>query len=102
MSILAFTRAIEQERVNNANLSEEWRSKIERIKGDLEAARSKHMAGTSAAVAEMTKRFQILDDDFGATVAALLVELDRAQQGVDSELELRDKALLHLIEGEEA
>ena len=41
-----------------------------------------------------------LDADFGAIVASLLVELDRAQQGVDAELELRDKALLQLIEGE--
>jgi hypothetical protein len=35
------------------------------------------------------------------TVANLMVELDRAQQGIDAELENRDKALLHLIEGEE-
>ena len=89
MSLLAFTKAIEQERINNANLSEEWRAKISRIKGELEAARSKHMAATAA-----------LENDFGATVAGLLVELDRAQQGVDAELELRDKALLQLIEGE--
>ena len=89
MSLLAFTKAIEQERINNANLSEEWRAKISRIKGELEAARSKHMVATAA-----------LDADFGATVAGLLVELDRAQQGVDAELELRDKALLQLIEGE--
>jgi uncharacterized membrane-anchored protein YhcB (DUF1043 family) len=102
MSLLAFTKAIEQERVNNANLSDEWRAKVDRLKGELEAARSKHMAGTSALVAEMTKKLQTIDDDFGATVAALLVELDRAQQGIDGELELRDKALLHLIEGEGA
>ncbi len=100
MSLLAFTKAIEQERINNANLSEEWRAKISRIKGELETARSKHMAGTSAVVAEMNKRLEALDADFGSTVAGLLVELDRAQQGVDSELELRDRALLQLIEGD--
>jgi hypothetical protein len=100
MSLLAFTKAIEQERLNGANLSEEWRAKINRIKGELEAARSKHMAATSALVSEISKKVEAADADFGATVASLLVELDRAQQGVDAELELRDKALLQLIEGE--
>jgi hypothetical protein len=100
MSLLAFTKAIEQERINGANLSEEWGAKINRIKGELEAARSKNMAGISAVVAEMNKRLEALDADFGSTVAGLLVELDRAQQGIDAELELRDKALLQLIEGE--
>ncbi len=100
MSLLAFTKAIEQERVNGANLSEEWRAKINRIKGELEAARSKHMAATSALVADLNAKVSTLDADFGATIASLLVELDRAQQGVDAELEIRDKALLQLIEGE--
>jgi hypothetical protein len=102
MSLLAFTKAIEQERVNGANLSEEWRAKINRIKGELDAARSKHMASIAAFVADINAKMTALDADFGATVAGLLVELDRAQQGVDAELEIRDKALLQLIEGEEA
>ena len=100
MSLLAFTKAIEQERINGANLSEEWRAKINRIKGELETARSKHMAATSALAAEVGVKVSTLDAEFGAIVASLLVELDRAQQGVDAELEIRDKALLQLIEGE--
>ena len=100
MSLLAFTKAIEQERINGANLSEEWRAKISRIKGELEAARSKHMAAASALAADISVKLSALDNDFGANIASLLVELDRAQQGVDAELELRDKALLQLIEGE--
>ena len=78
MSITAIIKSLEAERMNNAELGEKFDSKIASLKLHVEALRSQFNAGLDAVIAEF----------------------DKAGKAVDTEIEMRDRALLVIIQGD--
>lgn len=78
MSIAATLKALELERVNNAELGEKISAKHAALKGELASKR-----------AQVNAMFDHLD-----------IQIDNATEAIEREIEARDQALLVIIQGD--